>query len=80
MATNYIFNFVVSGAGEFPFDMLRFDMCWPVTGHDVAMVTLTRETAGEFPGKRSVKMACVQRGGPTVDRWASFGWIVTEGA
>lgn len=75
---NYIFSFTVEGAGDFPFDMLRFDRCWPATGHDVSQVTATFAADGAFPPKRQIKMASVQRGGPTVDRWKSFGWTVTE--
>lgn len=73
-----VFSFTVSGSGEFPFDMLRFDSCWPRTGHDVSLMTMTYANSGVSPPKREIKMESVSRGGPTVERWVSFGWAVSE--
>jgi len=73
MAHCYI-EFTVSGKGSFPFDMLRYDRCYPIeTGFDY-MVTAK--------GVRSLRMGSVRRSivdaYPTVARWQSFGWIVTR--
>lgn len=60
----YIYR--VEGHLSFPFDMLRYDSCWPVRGTDVENLQ-GRE-------KRLVLLRSNKR--PTVDRWASFGWYV----
>ena len=62
--------FTVVGRGEFPLDMLRYDQAWPVADGSFASHT----------GRRFVRMGCVQRGGPTIARWASFGWTVVDPA
>src|SRR5882757_4313205 len=31
-----VFSFVVEGSGRFPYDMLRYDQCWPMTSIDSA--------------------------------------------
>lgn len=65
--------FEVTGSGLFPFDMLRYDTCWPHSQEDVSKI--------ENPGmmdKRTVKLVRVTKNKnalPTTDRWASFGWI-----
>lgn len=79
MATNnaYLVKFTVSGSGDFPMDMLRYDACWPETPHEI-----THE------GRREVTVIgycrttpCFKRTGqpgeyPTFDRWRSFMWSV----
>jgi hypothetical protein len=67
-------EFTVSGSGEFPADMLRYDACWPRRQEDVTEA---------FPGgprprleRRSVGMASHKL--PTVGRWESFGWSVSD--
>lgn len=62
-------HFYVQGRDEFPFDMLRYDMCWPKDAIDAAKLTLT---AG---GRRTI---CLQTDGRwiAVRRWKSFGWSV----
>ena len=58
MATTY---FTVSGSGMFPFDMLRYDMAYPVA--------VMNDFTGD--GYRTIELATA--GKPTVARWASFG-------
>lgn len=67
-------DFLVRGNGPFPFDMLRFDECWPVTAEDgnamrveagAAPVTVRMRARKPHPG------TC-----PTAKRWESFGWSV----
>lgn len=71
----YRTEFVVRGDGRFPFDMLRYDHCHPVTGDDALNVgTTERDT-------RSVKLATIhgqKDTGPTRARWHSFGWAVVD--
>lgn len=64
-------EFTVRGAGEFPFDMLRYDECYPKTGDDVASMLASR--------RREVTLITHRRFGPTSNRWASFMWSVTRG-
>lgn len=69
----YYQTFKVSGGGCFPFDMLRYDSCWPNTQDDVDKMLSV--------GFRAVGMAhrvYSKDFGPTIDRWASFGWDVSN--
>lgn len=73
-ATYNAFRFQVTGDGQFPFDMLRFDGCRPETG---------RDTGAMFhKGKRSVRLVGYARAGeplkPTQERWQSFLWDVVD--
>ncbi len=65
-----MYEYYVSGSGLFPFDMLRFDSCWPATGGDAAYMA---DYMGERK-MRSVRMRSYRE--PTIDRWSSFGWSV----
>jgi len=76
---NTLHVFTVEGSGEFPFDMLRYDTCWPEREFDTPK--LGRQFDGPRLGparstKRTVGMIGLR--GPTVDRWASFGWKVGD--
>lgn len=62
-------EYVVEGDGDFPIDMLRFDLCWPATERDAMVVG--------YRGKRTVMIRGLKV--PTEGRWASFGWTVPEG-
>lgn len=63
-------RFYVIGRGEFPFDMLRHDRCWPAETIDAAKIS---PTAG---ARRTV---CLETSGNliTVRRWESFNWRVS---
>ncbi len=62
-------TFTVTGEGRFPFDMLRYDACWPARSDDV--------TALNERGQRSVRLV-TNRTVTTAGRWASYGWAVTR--
>ena len=69
-------KFTVQGSGEFPFDMLRFDRCFPTSpAASLAM--------GYFPDGRGRTMRevelCTDECSITPARWESFGWRVTQG-
>jgi hypothetical protein len=66
-----VYEYWVSGRGVFPFDMLRYDSCWPSSAEDAVKLDW-----GNMGGhsQRSVKMRSYQE--PTVDRWSSFLWTV----
>ena len=61
-------TFTVIGSGPFPFDMLRYDCCWPYSSEDASRLPLE--------GRRKVTLASGRRGSPTHARWESFGWKV----
>ena len=61
-------RFAVRGNGPFPFDMLRYDSCWPAQQADVSRLMDT--------GDRIVTLESRCR--PTVERWVSFGWACLE--
>lgn len=65
-------SFIVRGRGPFPFDMLRFDSCYPATSTDAAKMEHHRDE------DRSIKLTTDSWLAPTKDRWASFLWGVTE--
>lgn len=59
-------KYTVSGTGEFPFDMLRFESCWPNDKHDAANL-----------GTRSYRrVTLLGPHAPDVKRWKAYGWIV----
>lgn len=69
-------RFVVEGKGSFPFDMLRYDSCFPDTAHDSAAMEHHRHE------KRQIVLCSVGNVGsdfPTVERWRSFSWDVVDG-
>jgi hypothetical protein len=59
----------VVGDGDFPYDMLRYDLAWPATGGDSALIGYNNKTSVRRIELRSLKL-------PTIARWASFGWKV----
>lgn len=66
-----LFDFYVRGRGDFPFDMLRHDQCWPVSGEDAAKLS-PNMTAANFLELRTVHLRSIQA--PTTLRWSSFMW------
>ncbi len=58
--------------GTFPYDMLRYDCCYPATPEDVVNMDLV----GMKDGPDSVTL--VSEYPPTGARWASFKWQLGE--
>jgi hypothetical protein len=76
-------TFYVRGRGDFPFDMLRYDSCWPCRGDDVDRIFpggkyATPDDLNARRGLRTVKLCGVARNHFTAGRWASFGWSANE--
>lgn len=70
---NEPFTFTVEGEGIFPFDMLRYDSCWPFTEqYDSSAMRVTMY--GEVPKLRRVVLVTKSENSPTPARWESFGW------
>lgn len=70
----YYHTFLVTGRGEFPFDMLRYDSCFPVDAGTPGLYSVSNRNV------RAIKMASWQRNkywAPTTGRWSSFGWSVS---
>lgn len=70
--------FAVRGSSDFPFDMLRYDACWPSSSADALEIAQTAYS--EPKGLRTVVLACKPGGVPvpTRARWHSFGWMTTQ--
>jgi hypothetical protein len=68
----YVRELLVTGTGRFPFDMLRYDACYPKSEED------TRLMLGA--GERQVKLIRVGHNTTvaTYDRWRSYGWDAAE--
>ena len=71
---NTLYVFTVEGAGEFPFDMLRYDTCWPE--HEYETVRLSSPRRDDRFARRSVGLIGLRE--PTTARWQSFGWHVSK--
>lgn len=69
----YQWYLVVEGAGSFPYDMLRYDACFPAEQIDASLIDGQR-----YLHKRRVVL--VRRGvnenTGNGERWKSFGWNV----
>lgn len=69
---HWFITFEVTGRGEFPVDMLRYDGCWPVDGVDASNIL-----GGQDAPLRTVKLMSMRDRKdwqPTVARWQSFLW------
>lgn len=71
-----VYEFTVTGRGSFPYDMLRYDACWPANTESANMMDEVHATPGE---RRAVKTLRLRSHNvPTPERWASFMWKVAE--
>jgi hypothetical protein len=68
-------RFTVEGSGAFPFDMLRYDCCWPENESDSPNVGLTYDTT-EYIKTRRITLLSDNQQVPTDTRWKMFGWKV----
>jgi hypothetical protein len=76
-------EFTVEGNGRFPTDMLRYDRCWPASEKDSNLISFTNDLQvfdiGIETYRKNRKITLKGLIGPTIARWASFGWAVVEG-
>lgn len=72
----FIFKFTVVGKDHFPFDMLRYDACFPATGESAVSLSIPRTQKERTVTLR--RFAVDKSWEPTCARWASFGWTVTN--
>lgn len=72
-------KFKVRGRGVFPYDMLRYDRCFPDSQIDAAKLD---GDIGE--GGRRIVTLVQRHDSPrphvTPERWASYGWNVMNGS
>ena len=66
-------RFKVTGRGNFPLDMLRYDECYPVFESDIPLMRGNATTP-----TRTVALWTNKKVGPTEARWESFGWSVRD--
>ena len=67
---------VVTGKGEVPFDMLRYDCCFPDSPEDAARMHVDWTNRNYT---RAIILAKYDKmGGFTPARWSSFGWGAKE--
>lgn len=75
MAKGPVKQFEVMGNGDFPFDMLRYDACWPVDSQSAAELDYG-DGLEDHRRIRRVKLYSINSSAPTIDRWKSFLWSV----
>ncbi len=73
-------HILVRGRGQFPFDMLRYDACYPSTPEAVSNIEISKWDVGRQSNDfRDVRLSKVHEGKDphwTPDRWSSFGWTM----
>jgi hypothetical protein len=76
----YLQTFKVIGSGGFPFDMLRYDKCYPASSDDSAQLDDPRHyKMSDKP--RTIELmryVMVRHNVPTAEKWKSFGWKLIE--
>lgn len=70
-STSHTYSYYVTGSGEFPWDMLRYDHAWPATSEDAVKLAPFGDAKRE---RRSIRIRSLSE--PTIGRWASFMWSV----
>lgn len=73
---NIIYTLTFSGYADFPFDMLRYDCCWP--SDPAAIVTLRKIESDKYNNIIPYQPYTIRVSSYTdfsCDRWSSFGWI-----
>lgn len=70
-----LYQYAVTGHGDFPVDMLRYDAAYPATTSAVTGIT-DRAPGARWAETRSVMLRSWKK--PTKDRWNSFGWAISE--
>jgi hypothetical protein len=73
-------RFKVRGQYPFPIDMLRYDGCIPDSERDSYLIIGVSDAIARTPGEVEITLKSFYDlpRGPTVARWRSFAWEVTE--
>lgn len=72
-------QFQVEGAGQFPFDMLRYDSCYPATQGDAFALEPHRRERRKVTLLANVTVQEIFSV-PDHERWQSFMWKVVDGS
>lgn len=73
----YACEFTITGMGDIPMDMFRYDRCTPLTQQDVAQFSAL-EMVDNPIDIRMVRFTRRKSDGPTINRWKSFGWNISN--
>jgi hypothetical protein len=65
------YTYTLLGHGDFAFDMLRYDSCWPADPASASNLSVTRADS-TYMSPREVTITGIRP--PTTGRWQSFGW------
>jgi hypothetical protein len=69
-------TFKVQGKGTFPFDMLRYDCCYPADSQSASdLIVYDRDDRRRL---RTITLRSQITVRPTEDRWRSFHWSVVK--
>jgi hypothetical protein len=73
-------TFIVSGFGEFPFDMLRYDGAYPASEQDAGKLSNYCQAMRENrqTERFAIELRTCHDTAPTERRWESFLWKVTH--
>lgn len=69
-------TFTVTGSGQFPIDMLRYDRCCPEREEDSSHIISSLESPVGEHSVQIIKFAENRQWRPTAARWKSFGWDI----
>jgi len=69
------YEFTVEGSHQFPFDMLRYDRCWPRAEAEIINLD-PNPRSSLYKETRRVRLRGLNE--PTDGRWESFQWRVVE--
>jgi hypothetical protein len=79
MSGRAIKSFAVEGAGEFPYDLLRRDQCWPATPADANSLALHPASGDpEASRTRYVRLETAADASPHRALWRARGWPVID--
>jgi len=74
----YRVSFDVTGSGRFPFDMLRYDACYPANSEGA--VAMAYDDGAPVRTVTLHHYADAREWHPTERRWESFTWHVVPGS
>ena len=73
-----MYEYTVSGTSTFPWDMLRYDHCYPADQESASKLSHDGPRADAEWHRVSRKVRIRSQYPPTEDRWKSFGWLVMD--
>ena len=79
MAARVFRSFAVEGSGDFPFELLRRERCWPASAEDAVSLGI-RLADGDPDAARTrhITLETASSYSPNRARWRSRGWRVID--